>query len=137
MSLRMANIRFGFVFLFLTAVCGGMALGGTFDQYSVKDGYHMLELARFYLREGHSHGNFMALFNLFTGLIINNLSLSETLKKVGSYAAMAAVFLPIGLAVKGAAGAAEVPPIGLIGILGIAVALIVMVFGAFKTKQAN
>ncbi len=48
MTLRMANIRFGFVVLFISAVAGGMALGGTFNQYSVKDGYHMLDLTRFF-----------------------------------------------------------------------------------------
>jgi len=134
MTLRMANIKFGFVVLFITAVTGGMALGGTFNQYSIKDGYHMLEISRFFLREGHSHGNFMALFNLFVGIIINNLNLSDKLKKIGSYAAMIAVFLPIGLALNGIFGAEHVPPIGVIGILGVATALVILIIGSFKTK---
>ena len=135
MTLRMTNIKFGFVVLFITAVSGGMALGGTFNQYSIKDGYHMLEISRFFLREGHSHGNFMALFNLFVGIIINNLNLSEKLKKIGSYAAMTAIFLPIGLALNGIFGAEQVPPIGVIGILGVATALVILIIGSFKTKQ--
>ena len=134
MTLRMANIKFGFVVLFITAVSGGIALGGTFNQYSIKDGYHMLEISRFFLREGHSHGNFMALFNLFVGIIINNLNLSDKLKKIGSYAAMTAVFLPIGLALNGTFGAEQVPPIGVIGILGVATALVILIIGSFKTK---
>ena len=136
MTLRMTNIKFGFVVLFITAVSGGMALGGTFNQYSIKDGYHMLEISRFFLREGHSHGNFMALFNLFVGIIINNLNLSDKLKKIGSYAAMTAIFLPIGLALNGTFGAEQVPPIGVIGILGVATALVILIIGSFKTKQA-
>ena len=136
MTLRMANIRFGFIALFITAFLGGMTLGGTFDMYSVKDGYHMLGLARFYLREGHSHGNFMSLFNLFVGIIINNLNLSEKLKTIGSYAAMTAIFFPIGLAIKGATGG-DAPDISIIGILGVAVALIILITGAVKTKQAS
>jgi len=133
----MTNIKFGFVVLFITAVSGGMALGGTFNQYSIKDGYHMLEMTRFWLREGHSHGNFMALFNLFVGIIINNLDLSDKLKKVGSYAAMAAIFLPIGLFLNGVFGADHVPPIGIIGILGVATALIILIIGSFKTAQKS
>lgn len=137
MNLRMANIRFGLAALFITAVMGGMALGGTFNDQSVQDGNHLLSLARFYMREGHSHGNFMSFFNLFVGLILNQLALSEKLKKVCSYAAMAAFFLPIGLAAQGFAGAPDnFPPIGLIGIIGIATALIILIIGAFKTKQA-
>lgn len=136
MKLRMANIRFGFLSLFITAVVGGMALGGTFNEQSVQDGNHLLGLARFYMREGHSHGNFMGFFNLFVGLILANLSLSDGLKKVCSYGAMLSIFLPIGLAAQGFAGAPEnFPPIGLIGIIGIAVALIILIIGSFKTAQ--
>ena len=137
MTLRMTNIRFGFVVLFITAVAGGLALGGTFNQYSIKDGYHMLEMTRFWLREGHSHGNFMALFNLFVGIIINNLDLSDKLKKVGSYAAMTAIFLPMGLFLNGVFGADNVPPVGIIGILGVATALIILIIGSFKTAQKS
>lgn len=137
MTLRMANIIFGFTALFFTAAVGGMALGATFNDNSVKEGFHMLSIVRFYLREGHSHGNFMCFFNLFVGIILNNLNLSETLKKVCSYAAMAAIFLPIGLAAKGAAGApADFPPIGLIGIIGVATSLIILVIGSFKSRKA-
>lgn len=138
MKLRIANIQFGFVALFISAGVGGMALGGTFNAQSVQDGNHLLSLTRFYIREGHSHGNFMAFFNLFVGLILNNLNLSETLKKVASYAAMAAIFLPIGLFVTGMMGApANPPPIGVIGILGIVVALVILIIGAFKTKSVT
>ncbi len=137
MKLRIANIRFGVVSLLITAVLGGMALGGTFNEQSVQDGNHLLSLSRFYIREGHSHGNFMGFFNLFVGLILNNLTLSEKLKKVCSYAAMAAIFLPIGLAAQGFAGAPDnFPPIGVIGIIGVATTLIILIIGSFKTKQA-
>jgi len=111
-------------------------LGSTFDDQSVQDGNHLLGLARFYMRDGHSHGNFMSFFNLFVGLILNQLTLSEKLKKVCSYSAMAAIFLPIGLAAKGFAGAPnDFPPIGIIGVLGFTVALIILIIGAYKTKQ--
>ena len=77
MNLRIANIRFGLTTLFITACVGGMALGGTFNDYSVQEGNHVLGLAHFYLREGHSHGNFMSIFNLLVGLILNHLALSD------------------------------------------------------------
>ncbi|MFY0627438.1 MAG: hypothetical protein JXR07_14145 [Reichenbachiella sp.] len=136
MKLRLANIQFGVTSLFITACIGGMALGGTFNEQSVQDGNHLLNLTRFYLREGHSHGNFMAFFNLFVGLILNNLNLSDGLKKTCSYAAMASIFLPIGLFVKGMMDASDqAPPIGIIGVLGVAIALIILIYGAFKTTQ--
>ncbi|MFN0062554.1 MAG: hypothetical protein ACKVPX_08545 [Myxococcaceae bacterium] len=92
-------------------------------------------MARFYLREGHSHGNFMCFFNLFVGLTLNHLNLAESWKKVCSYCAMGAIMLPVGLAFKGAMGASDnVPPIGLIGVLAITTSLIILIVGAFRTK---
>ncbi|MFT5819957.1 MAG: hypothetical protein ACI8ZM_001182 [Crocinitomix sp.] len=138
MNLRIANIRFGFTMLFISAAVGGMALGGTFNDYSVNEGNHVLGLARFYLREGHSHGNFMCFFNLFVGIILNHLTLTEKWKKICSYTAMGSIILPLGLMIKGAMGAAEeVFPIGLIGILCIAISLIILIIGAFKTKMVK
>jgi hypothetical protein len=136
MKLRMANIQFGLTTLFISACIGGLALGGTFNEQSVQDGNHLLDLARFYLREGHSHGNFISFFNIFVGLLLSNLNLSEKLKKIASYAAMLAIFLPLGLFIKGLMGASEdAPPLGIIGILGMVVALIILIYGAFRTKQ--
>ena len=111
-------------------------LGGTFNEYSVKDGNHLLGIGRFYLREGHLHGNFMSFFNLFVGLILNNLQLSEKMKKICSYSAMASILLPLGLFIKGMMGGSEdAPPFGILGILGIVIALIILIIGAFKTAQ--
>ena len=134
MKLRIANIRFGVTALFVTACVGGMMLGGTFADQSVQDGNHLLGLNRFFLREAHSHGNFMAIFNILVGLLVNNLNLSEKAKTACSYSAMLAFMLPVGLLVTGIMGLGNAPPIGLIGILGAATALIILIIGAFKTK---
>jgi len=137
MNLRIINIRFGFTMLLISAGIGGLALGSTFNEQSVQDGNHILGLARFYLREGHSHGNFMSFFNIFVGLVLNNLNLSEKLKKICSYAAMASIILPLGLFIKGMMGASEdVPPFGMIGVIGIVVALVILIIGAFKTNSS-
>ncbi|NQY66457.1 MAG: hypothetical protein HRT72_01855 [Flavobacteriales bacterium] len=53
---------------------------------------------------------------------------------VASYAAMASIFLPIGLFLKGAFSVDA--PIGMIGVLGVTVCLATMIMGAFKTQQA-
>ena len=138
MNLYLPNIRFGLVALFITGIAGGMVLGGTFNDMSVQNGNHLLGLARFYMREGHSHGNFMAFFNLFVGLMLPHLALSSTAKKVASWSAMAAIMLPVGLALKGFAGAPDdYPPIGIIGILGITVSMVILIIGAFKAKAAK
>lgn len=135
MNVHLPNIRFGLVALFITACIGGMTLGATFNEHAVTEGNHVLGMARFYLREGHSHGNFMAFFNIFVGLLLPHLALSAKMKKICSYSAMLAILLPAGLFIKGLMGGIEEPPpIGLIGVLGVAVALIILIIGAFKTK---
>jgi len=50
---------------------------------------------------------------------------------------MLAILLPLGLLVKGLMGASDdAPPFGIIGVVGVAVALIILIIGAFKTKEA-
>ena len=130
------NIVAGFTGLLLAA-CGGLALGFTFDQFAVRDGDHVLSVVRFYLREGHSHGMPIAFFNLFIGLLLVRVHLSDRLKKTVSILALIAFFLPIGLAVKGAAGApTDFPPIGMIGVLGIMGSSIIMLIGALRIPRS-
>lgn len=47
---------------------------------------------------------------------------------------MGSIILLMGLILKGMRASYDVPPIGLPGILCIAVALIILIIGAFKTK---
>jgi hypothetical protein len=135
MNLYLPNIRFGFTALLISACFGGLALGATFNDNAITDGTHVLGMARFYLREGHSHGNFMAFFNIFVGLVLPHLALSDKMKKICSYSAMASILLPLGLFTKGLMGGGDdAPPFGIIGILAIIIALIILIIGAFKTK---
>lgn len=136
MKLYMPNIIFGFSVLFITAAIGGMYLGSTFNEQAIQNGIHNLQIQRFFLREGHSHGNFMCIYNILVGIVLANLTLSDKLKKISSYAAMAAIFLPIGLAWKGVLGGVEEPPpIAMIGILGIALSLIIIIYGSWKSRE--
>ena len=124
------NLIAGAVGLLLGGL-GGMLLGGTFDAQSTKDGYHMLELARFYIREGHSHSMPMALYNLIFSLIVDKLSLSNRNKMIASILAVSSFFLPLGLLGKGLAGAdPSFPPIGIIGILGFIASIIFILVGS-------
>ncbi|MBM3804816.1 MAG: hypothetical protein FJW26_21210 [Acidimicrobiia bacterium] len=109
---------------------GGLALGVTFDKYSVKDGHRLLRVVRFYLCEGHSHGMPIALFNFIVGFLIDRLPLSPSWRRVCPVAAVVGLVLPIGLALKGASGAAEnFPPVGL-GIAGMRTAAVLLLVGA-------
>ncbi len=129
------NIIIGAAFI-LVAAFGGVALGGTFDQYSIQDGNHLLTEARFYLREGHSHGMPMGLLNLMVGIIIDRLGLSDKTKSFLSWAAVLTIFLPIGLFLKGAFGAPkDFPPIGLIGIIAFVAMAILLFIGGVKIKK--
>lgn len=130
------NLIVGFLGLLLAA-SGGMALGATFDQYAVRGGDHVLSLVRFYLREGHSHGMPISLYNLLIGLLIDRVQLSNGLKWTCSIAAVLGLVLPIGLAAKGAAGAAsDFPPIGMIGILGMFISIILMLIGSIRMQKS-
>ena len=120
----------------LLAGLGGMALGLTFDRYSVRDGNHLLSLARFYLREGHSHGMPMALFNLVVGALVDRLGLSDRSKRLCSITAVVGLVLPFGLALKGASGApASFPPIGLIGVFGFLTSVCFLLVGALRMRS--
>jgi hypothetical protein len=114
-----------------------MALGLTFDQFSVRNGDHIMSVARFYLREGHSHGMPVSFFNLFIGLLLDRVHLSNRLKTTCMVLALLAFFLPIGLVAKGAAGApTDFPPIGMIGVVGLFGAAFIMLIGALRIPRA-
>jgi hypothetical protein len=138
----MTSMRFGRVNVvagaagLLLAGLGGVALGLTFDTYSVKDGSHLLSIVRFYLREGHSHGMPIALFNLVVGSLVDRLGLSDRSKRLCSIAAMVGLVLPLGLALKGASGArSSFPPIGLIGVLGLLTSACLLLVGALRMRS--
>jgi len=119
----------------LVGSMGGLALGATFDRYATKDGFHLLTLARFYLREGHSHTMPLALLNLSVGLLVDRLALGDVWKRACSWLAVAAFIMPLGLAAKGAAGASpDFPPIGLIGVVGFVGAALLLAIGAWRTE---
>lgn len=119
--------------IMLLAGAGGMLLGATFDANSVKDGYHVLSLVRFYLREGHSHSMPFGLYNLIFAFIVDQLMLTDTHKRIASIAAVCAVLLPLGLLGKGMAGAApNFPPFGIIGILAFLVSIVYILVGSRK-----
>lgn len=119
----------------LLASLGGMALGATFDRYAAKDGFHVLSLVRFYLREGHSHGMPISILNLVVGLLVDRLALSDRLKLACSWLTVAAFALPLGLAAKGAAGApADFPPFGLLGVAGFVGAVVLLLVGSRRAS---
>ncbi|MBI4912020.1 MAG: hypothetical protein HY823_04725 [Acidobacteria bacterium] len=120
----------------LAAALGGMALGMTFDQYAVRGGDHVLSLARFYLREGHSHGMPIALFNLLLASLVDRMAASDRVKRVCAWSGVAAFLLPLGLAAKGAAGApAQFPPLGLLGVIGLLICLGSLLGGFLRGRK--
>jgi hypothetical protein len=126
------NIIVGAIGLLLAAA-GGMALGMTFDKNAIKDGYHMLGMVRFYFRDAHSHGMAFCLYNLIFGLIVDKLSVSDKVKKFGSYMAACSLILPISLLARAFAGApADFPPIGILGAVTFVISIVIILFGFKK-----
>ena len=135
MKFGRVNVVAGAVGLLLAGL-GGMALGLTFDTYSVKDGNHLLSIVRFYLREGHSHGMPIALFNLIVGSLVDRLGLTDRSKRLCSITAIVGLVLPVGLALKGANGAlSSFPPIGLIGVFGMLASVCFLLVGALRMRS--
>jgi hypothetical protein len=135
MKFGRTNIIVGALMLLAGAI-GGLALGATFDKYAAKDGYHVLTLTRFYLREGHSHTMPFALMNLIVGLLIDRLALSDRLKRACSWLAVIAFLLPLGLAGKGASGASpDFPPFGILGALAFMGVMVLLALGALRTRN--
>ncbi|EKO14042.1 hypothetical protein [Leptospira kirschneri] len=129
------NVVAGFTAMLLAAL-GGFALGATFEANAVKDGQYVLNIVRFYLREGHSHGMPIAMYNMVVGLWIDKIALSDRTKSIASWAAVCGLLLPIGLAIKGAAGApTNFPPVGIPGILGMFTSIILLLIGAIRIKR--
>ncbi|ABJ80148.1 hypothetical protein IQB76_01415 [Leptospira borgpetersenii serovar Hardjo-bovis] len=129
------NVIAGFTAMLLAAM-GGFALGATFDTNVVKDEQYILSIVRFYLREGHSHGMPIAMYNMIVGLWIDKVALSNRSKLIASWAAVCGLLLPVGLALKGAAGApANFPPVGLPGILGMFTSIILLLIGAIRIQR--
>ena len=126
------NIVVGAIGLLLAA-SGGMVLGMTFDKNAIKDGYHMLDMVRFYFRDAHSHGMAFCLYNLIFGLIVDKLSVSDKVKKFGSYMAACSLILPISLLARAFAGApADFPPIGILGAVTFVISIVIILFGFKK-----
>ena len=135
MKFGRANVVAGAAGLLLAGL-GGMALGLTFDTYSEKEGNHLLSIVRFYLREGHSHGMPIALFNLMVGSLVDRLGLTDRSKRLCSISAIAGLVLPFGLALKGASGApSSFPPIGLIGDFGMLASVCFLLVGALRMRS--
>lgn len=135
MKFGRVNVVAGAAGLLLAGV-GGMALGLTFDAYSVRDGNHLLSIVRFYLREGHSHGMPIALFNLVVGSLVDRLGLADRSKRLCSISAIVGFVLPLGLALKGASGApSSFPPIGLIGVFGLLASACFLLVGALRMRS--
>ena len=107
------NVALGFAGLAVAAL-GGLALGATFDQYAVRNGDHVLSLTRFFLREGHSHGMPIALYNLVLGLSLAHWIEGAMARKVASLGAALGFLLPIGLVLRVLVG----PQLALVGMLG-------------------
>ena len=124
------NVALGFAGLILAAL-GGLALGVTFDRFAVRDGDHVLSLVRCYLREGHSHGMLIALYNLILGLGLTGWVRSPAARRVASVGAALGFLLPVGLVLRALVGPA-LAPVGMIGALGLLVSFCVSAFFALR-----
>jgi hypothetical protein len=125
------NIALGFTGLFLAAL-GGFALGITFDNFAVQNGEHVLTLGRFFLREGHSHGMPIALYNLIIGIGLQHGWVDGSMAdRIASIGAAVGFLLPIGLILRSLAGP-NLAPIGMLGALGLLASFVTCLISAWK-----
>ncbi len=129
------NIIVGGVAIFIAAF-GGFALGKTLES-NFQNGFYVLTLGRVLLKAGHSHGMPFAFYNLIIGLLVDRLELDDKWKKYCSILAVMALFMPIGLALRGAFNGSEAfEPVAIIGSLSFLASAAIVVKGGLAIKAS-
>jgi len=129
------NIITGGVVIFVAGV-GGFALGKTLES-NFNNGIYAMTLVRTLLRAGHSHGMPFAFYNLIVGLLVDRLELTDTWKKRCSILAIMALFMPVGLALRGAFGGSEAfEPVAMLGAFSFLASAGIIIKGAMGIKAS-
>jgi hypothetical protein len=129
------NIIVGSCAIFVAAI-GGFALGKTLEG-NFTLGVYAMTLPRLLLKAGHSHGMPFAFYNLIIGLLVDRLELDDKWKKYCSVLAVLALFMPIGLALRGAFnGSAAFEPIPMFGALCYLASAAIVLKGALAIKAS-
>jgi hypothetical protein len=113
----------------------GFFLGSTFNT-SLTDEYYVLTVGRFYMKQPHTHGFPLAMYNLILAVVLPYLGLTERSKKVCSVLAVCSYIMTIGLFLKAITdGAPTYAPVVMVGAILFTVSAIMLLFGSFKIKS--
>ena len=130
------NIIAGCVGILLAGV-SGFCLGFSMDPYFDK-GFYAVPLGRYLLKAGHTHGMQIALYNLIIGSLLENLALTDRVKKWCSTLAVLAFIMPIGLVLRGLTdGAMTFAPVVLLGSLCFLTSVVMVMKGAVGKDRAR
>ena len=90
-------------------------LGTTFNDL-YKEGFYQIELARSFLKAGHTHGQPFAMYNLIFALLIGKVMLSDRSRKIASWSPALSMLIPVGMLLRGLTGGAMTfSPVAMLG----------------------
>lgn len=130
MEIGRKNIKFAWIWILF-----GLLLG-MFLEFKLSDpnwGKDATQFTRMFLKTAKIHGLLLAFLNIFYGLLIDKVNLSEPAKKTGSLLALLGTIIFSGSLFLGAFSMkfAYFAPLGAICVV---IAVVIMITGQFKTK---
>jgi hypothetical protein len=130
------NIVLGLVAMILAGFTG-FALGLTLEQY-FQNGYAQIPFWRQLTKVGHSHGMPFGMINILFGLIISHATCSIRLKRIGAITAALALFLPVGVSLRGLTeGAVWAHSLAILGGGSLLAACVTMIFIVANNRKES
>ena len=120
------NIIFGFCYIIFTLLLGMFLAFKLKDHAWAKEGFGF---PRVVMRAAHAHGNLESVLNIIVGLLIDRLSISDSLKKSVSILIIVGAIMHSGMLYL----TPFFPPIGNLAIIGALAILLTMVLMAYGT----
>lgn len=132
MKIGIRNGKFGWLWLALFVILG--LILATNKEANVDSPKGTIDYTEELIRSVHAHGSLLSILNIVYGLYIDKAQLSDGLKNIGSWLAIAgAVILPLSLI--GLAFGLPTGAISAIGGLSIIIAVLILGFGYVKASE--
>lgn len=122
------NIVFGFIYIIFTLILGiVLSINMKDPQWASKP----FDFPRVVMRAAHAHGNLESVLNIISGLVLDRISVTDSLKKIISIMLITGAVMHSGILYI-APVLPNLMPLTIIGALSLIVSMILMAYGAIK-----